>query len=187
MHYSFTRVVKGLQKRHSHNRELAHSASKCNWYFRNSLFWAGMLFPLFYLFIPLVIILFKNQKLNSVWNSPSLQKNSQEQINHVSCLRFGSIMPFSVAMSSFNSLFFFSFQLCSFLIFLITSLGHNWPTHSLSYGAVNCYFIHQVTHYFKSYEVHFKGTLTGAQLACFKYSQLSLCIIAIDELITLCL
>lgn len=132
------------------------------------LFWAGMLFSLFYLFIPLAIIIFKNPKLNWVWNSPSLQKNSQEQINHMLCLWFSSTMPFPVAISSFDSLCF-SFQLCSFLI-LITSLAQNWATHSLSYGAVNCHFIHRVTHYFTSCEVHFKGPLTGAQLACFKYS-----------------
>lgn len=141
-----------------------------------------MPFSLFYLFIPLAIIIFKNPKLNWVWNSPSLQKNSQEQINRMWCLGFCSTMPFAVAISSFDSWFFFSFQLCSFLIFLITSLGRSWAPHCLSYGAVNCHFLHRVTHHFTIQEVHFKGPLTGAQFACFKHS-LSWHVIAIAELI----
>lgn len=115
---------------------------------------------------------------------PSLQKNSQEQINHILCLGFGSTMPFSVAISSFNLCsFFLPSSLCSFLIFLMTSWGDFWATCSLSYGSeLPC---HSLGHplFYGLHEIHFKEPLTEAQLVYSKYSQLFLHIIVIDTLI----
>lgn len=108
-----------------------------------------MLF-LFHRFFPLVIIILTNQRFAGFWNSPSLQKNSQEQINHILC--WDSVLQclFQLQLPVSTFIPFLSSFRCYFLIFLTTSLGPNWATHSLSHGAVNCHVLHRLTHYFRS-------------------------------------